>query len=77
MVAALAGRRAKQAATLGEQENQRPGNLGRPRQCLRRLALSLEFWIYFAAARVLGVDRHLAQHLALSSLGPSTLPFSI
>jgi len=67
MVAALLAAR-EQAATLGEQETSVLAILAVLANAYAVLALSLEFWDYFGRSAVLGVDRHLAQHLALSLL---------
>jgi uncharacterized membrane protein len=67
MVAALLAAR-KQAATLGEQETSVLAILAVLANAYAVLALSLEFWDYFGRSAMLGVDRHLAQHLALSLL---------
>jgi len=67
MVSALLAAR-KQAATLGQQETTVLAILAVLANAFTVLALSLEFWDYFGRSMMLDVDRHLAQHLALSLL---------
>src|SRR5712672_741414 len=67
MVAALLAAR-EQAASLGEQETSALAILAVLANAYAIIALSLEFWDYFGRSAVLAVDRHLAQHLALSLL---------
>jgi uncharacterized membrane protein len=67
MVAVLLAAR-EQAAALGEQETSVLAILAVLANAYAIIALSLEFWDYFGHSAVLDVDRHLAQHLALSLL---------
>jgi uncharacterized membrane protein len=67
MVTALLAARA-QAANLAEPETTVPAILAVAANAYAILALSLEFWDYFGRSALLSVDRHLAQHLALSLL---------
>ncbi len=67
MVAALLAAR-EQTAILGDQEATVLAIFAVVANAYAILALSLEFWDYFGRSAVLGVDRHLAQHLALSLL---------
>ena len=67
LVAALLAAR-EQASILGEQENAVLTVLAVGTNAYAILALSLEFWDYFGRSALFGVDRHLAQHLALSLL---------
>ncbi len=67
MVAALLAARGR-AATVGEQETTVLAILAVAANAYAIIALSLEFWDYFGRSAVLGVDSHLAQHLALSLL---------
>jgi uncharacterized membrane protein len=54
------------AATLEAQETSVLAVLAVAANAFAIIALSLEFWDYFDRSTLLGVDRHLAQHLALS-----------
>jgi uncharacterized membrane protein len=65
IVASLLASR-EHAATLGTQETSVLGVLAVAANAFAVLALSLEFWDYFGRSTLLGVDAHLAQHLALS-----------
>jgi uncharacterized membrane protein len=67
MVAALLAAR-QHAATVGEQETSVLAVLSVAANAYALIALSLELWDYFDRGGVLGVDAHLAQHLALSLL---------
>jgi uncharacterized membrane protein len=67
IVAALLAAR-ECTATLGDQETTVLAVLAIAANAYAILALSLEFWDYFGRSAVLGVDGHLAQHLALSLL---------
>jgi uncharacterized membrane protein len=67
MVAALLAAR-QHAATVGEQETSVLAVLSVAANAYALIALSLELWDYFDRGGVMGVDAHLAQHLALSLL---------
>jgi uncharacterized membrane protein len=67
MVAALLVAR-EHAATVAKQETTALVVLAVVANAYTILALSLELWDYFGRSAVLGVDTHLAQHLALSLL---------
>jgi hypothetical protein len=67
IVAALLAAR-EQASRLGEQETTVLAILAVLANAYAIIALSLEFWDYFGHSALLAVDRHLAQHLALSLL---------